>query len=36
MTLDGQKKSVQIGEIPETSRNDLFSKFVDSTAFIGV
>ena len=33
---DGQTKSVQKGEIPETSKNDLFFKFMDLTAFYGV
>ena len=33
---DGQMDKVQKVEIPEISRNDLFYKFVDSTAFYGV
>ena len=36
LLLDGQTKSVQKGEIPKTSRNDLFFKFMDSTALYGV
>ena len=34
--MDGQNKLVQKGEIPKTSRNDLFFKFVDSTVLYGV
>ena len=36
MIWDGQTKSVQKGEIPKPSINDLFFKFVDSTALYGV